>query len=93
MVDIITDNTHEIKKGDTFSTFELDGKKIIFHCDSTILVEIGKEKGSYKTKYTFEPHEFKQAVFYYNCINLGNGYKKRLICHSLNKPLLARQFS
>ena len=87
---MITDNTHDIKKGDTFSTFTLDGKKIIFHCDALVEVQIGKGKSSYKTKYTFEPHNFPSAVFHYNGINIGNGYKKRLVCWSLNKPILAR---
>jgi hypothetical protein len=30
---------------------------------------------------------------HYNCINIGRGYKKRLIAPSMNRPLLARAFS
>jgi len=71
----------------------LDGKKIAY-CDQTeFLVQVGKgSKGSYKTRYSFVGN-LRQAVFYYNCINIGNGYKKRLLMPSSKNPVLARQFS
>lgn len=71
---------------------ELDGKKIAFSDETEFLVEVGKGSGSYKTKYRFKG-DLAQAVFYYKCINIGNGYKKRLRAPSMNKPVLARQFS
>jgi hypothetical protein len=77
----------------TFYKYELDGKKIAFHKDDIIFVQVGKGKGSYKNRYSFSAQDFGKAVFYYNGINIGKGYKKRLICHELNKPILARQFS
>lgn len=78
----------------TFYEYDLDGKKISFHKDNKILLQIGKgTKGSYETRNIFSPEKFSSAVFNYNCINIGNGYKKRLICFELNKPLLARQRS
>jgi hypothetical protein len=56
------------------------------------LVQVGKgSKSSYKTRYSFS--ELKEALFYYRCINIGNGYKKRLLAPSLKKPLIARAFS
>lgn len=73
--------------------YELDGKKIALHKDSVIEVQIGKNSSSYKTRYTFKGNEFGKAVFHYNGINIGNGFKKRLKCDSLNKPILARQIS
>jgi hypothetical protein len=76
-----------------FITFELDGKAIAMHRDSTIEVQCGKGKGSYKTKASFKAVEFGRAVMHYNMINIGNGYKKRLICKTLNKPTLARSVS
>ena len=73
-------------------TNELNGKKIAYHANTEFLVQIGKGKSSYKTRYTIKGN-LAQAVMYFNGINIGNGYKKRLICHSMNKPLLARAFS
>jgi hypothetical protein len=71
----------------------LDGKRIGYHSGTVFLVQVGKgSKGSYKTKYRLVG-SLSQAVFYYNAINIGNGWKKRLIVPSFNKPLLARQSS
>ncbi len=77
----------------TYFNYELDGRKICFHKDNVIKVEIGKGDRGYKTHSTFEAKDFGQAVWLYNGINIGNGYKKRMICDSLNKKLLARAFS
>lgn len=71
---------------------ELDGKKIAYCSETEFLVQVGNGSGSYRTRYRFKGN-LSQAVFHYRCINIGNGYKKRLFAPSLNKPLLARQFS
>ena len=71
---------------------ELDGKKIAYHTGTEFLVQVGFRKGSYKTKYKITGN-LTQAVMYYNAINIGLGYKKRLIAPSFNKPVLAKQFS
>ncbi len=72
---------------------ELDGKQIAYHSDTQFQVQIGRySKGSYKTRYTFTG-DLAKAVFHYNCINIGNGYKKRLVAWSLNKPILAKSAS
>jgi len=34
-----------------------------------------------------------QAVMYYRCINIGRGYKKRLVMPDAIRPVLARAFS
>ncbi len=74
-------------------TQELNGKKIAYHSETTFYVQIGKgKKGSYKTSWSFTGN-LARAVMYYNGLNIGNGYKKRLVCWDMNKPLLARQFS
>ena len=40
-------------------------------------IEVGKgPKGSYRVRYSIDNPA--TAVFYYKCINIGNGYKKRL---------------
>jgi hypothetical protein len=90
-------NTNEINRSvnpnQSFYEYEFNGKKVIFHHSSKILVEVGKGKRSYTASHSFNAKDFGKAVMNYNMINIGNGYKKRLICHSLNKSLLARQFS
>jgi len=72
---------------------ELDGRKIVYHYLTEFIVQVGlRKKGSYRTKYRVHGN-LTQAVRLYNAINIGNGYKKRLIAPSLNKPLLARAWS
>ena len=71
---------------------ELDGKRIAYTDQTEFLVQVGKDKSGYKTRYRFLGN-LGQAVRYYNSINIGNGYKKRLLMPEANKPLLARQFS
>jgi len=72
---------------------EINGKKIVYHSESEFLIQVGKgPKGSYHTKYSFKG-TLALAVGWYNAINIGNGYKKRLVCWSLNKPILAKAVS
>jgi len=57
----------------------LDGKEIEFTHLTEFMVQVGYgSKGSYKTVNTLHG-SLQQAVFYYNGINIGNGYKKRLV--------------
>ena len=93
MSNLNSDNHHEIVKGQCFFTYTLDGSKIIFHQDSIIKVQIGRGRQAYDTSYSFAASEFPRALITYNAINICNGYKKRLICDTLNKPLLARYLS
>ena len=73
-------------------TTELNGKMIGYHEDTEFLVQIGKNKGSYKTRWSFKGNLY-QAVMYYNGLNVGYGYKKRLLMPSSPKPVLAVQRS
>jgi len=75
-----------------FKQATLDGKQIAYHDATEFLVQVGKGSGAYKTRYRFVG-TLMAAVWSYRAINVGNGYKKRLIAPSFNKPLLARQFS
>jgi hypothetical protein len=71
----------------------LDGKRIAYTDTTDFLVQVGRySKGAYKTKYRIIGN-LGQAVSWYNGINIGNGYKKRLYVPSFNKPLLAREAS
>jgi len=73
-------------------TKELNGKKIAYSSETLFEVQLGKGSSSYKTRYSFKG-DLGKAVFHYNCLNIGNGYKKRLRAQGMNKPILARQFS
>lgn len=42
-------------------------------------VQVGKDRGAYKDRYTFPEHNESQAVAWYRGINVGRGYKKRLV--------------
>lgn len=75
-----------------FITATLDNKRIAYTDETEFLVQVGKGRGSYSTRYRFTGN-LGQAVLYYRGINVGNGYKKRLIAPSFNKPTLAKQFS
>ena len=76
-----------------FHTTHLDGKSKAYCDDTEFLIQVGRgDKGSYKTRYRIVG-DLGRAVMYYRAINIGNGYKKRLLMPSSSKPLLARQFS
>ena len=76
----------------TLHTATINGKKVAYSSETDFLVQVGKGKGKYKTKYSFKGN-IAQAVFYYSGINVGNGYKKRLFVPSFNKPTLAKVLS
>lgn len=74
-------------------TATLDGKPIAYSSETTFLVQVGRyTKGKYTTRYIFKG-ELEQAVFHYRCVNIGRGYKKRLVMVGANKPVLARAAS
>jgi hypothetical protein len=87
-------NTHIKQMNITLHTVELDGKQIAFSSETKWEVQVGRNRGSYSTRYSFQGLQgLTQAVLYYRGINIGNGYKKRLYSPDLNKPILARAFS
>lgn len=63
----------------------LNGKRIGYTNYTLFLIQDGKGiKGKYKTRYSIIG-DLGQAVMFYNAINIGNGYKKRLVL-DCNKP-------
>jgi len=75
-------------------TANLDGKPVAYTDATVFEVQVGRNQGSYTTRYAFVgTNNLHQAVFHYRCINIGNGYKKRLVMVGANKPVLARAFS
>ena len=70
----------------------IEGQRICYTNDTEFLVQVGRGKGAYQTRYRIVG-DLRQAVFWYYGINIGNGYKKRLFVPSFNKPTLARYIS
>jgi hypothetical protein len=71
----------------------LNGKQIAYADTTKFLVQVGRySKGAYKTRYSFIGN-LAQAVYYFNAINIGNGYKKRLYMPSSPNPVLAKDAS
>jgi len=73
-------------------TATLDGKRIAYTDDTKFEVQIGRGKGAYTARYEFTGN-LAQAVKYYCAINIGRGYKKRLVMPNAMRPVLARQLS
>lgn len=75
---------------------EINGKKIAFSSETEFVVQTSKNKNrksGYETRATFKGR-LVQAVMHYNMINVGQGYRKRLLMPSCSKnPVLARQTS
>ena len=66
--------------------------------DTTYYVQLGKNKSSYKTRWTFHDDCFhkaeNRAILYYRGLNVGYGYKKRLVKEDKDgRHVIARQFS
>lgn len=75
-------------------TCELDGRVVEYSNRTEFLVQVGHgPKGSYDTKYKFVG-ELSRALEWYSAINIGRGYKKRLLMPSCSgNPVLAKQVS
>jgi hypothetical protein len=71
----------------------VDGKRIAYTSATDFLVQVGKGRGSYKTRNRVVGN-LSQAVALYRAINIGDGYKKRLLMPSCSKnPVIAKQAS
>lgn len=74
-------------------TATVGGEQVAYTNKTKFLVQVGKgAKGSYKTVNVFYG-DLREAIFYYTGINIGLGYKKRLLVPSFTKPVMARQLS
>ncbi len=71
------------------NTIKINGKDVQYSWDTFFQVQVGKKKGAYTTRYSIMG-DIRTAAFYYECINIGNGYKKRLLING--KPIV-RAFS
>ena len=73
-------------------TATVDGKNVAYCNETEFLVQVGRNQGAYKTRYSIMG-DLAKACFYYRSLNIGNGYKKRLLVPAFNKPVLARYAS
>jgi len=73
-------------------TVNIDGKDYTYSEGDLWNVEVGKGSGSYKVRYSLDtPH---QAMWYFNAINIGRGFKKRLtLVQNSSKTRIARVLS
>jgi hypothetical protein len=79
----------------TLKVTTLNGKPIGYSDDTEFVVQISRNrnaKSSYQNRYIIKG-DLGKAVFYYNWINIGLGYRKRLLMPSAKKSILARQSS
>ncbi len=67
----------------------IDGKQIAYTNQTEFLVQVGKNRSAYRTRYRFVG-DIHKAAAHYRAINVGLGYKKRLYVPSFNKPTLAK---
>jgi hypothetical protein len=73
-------------------TVTLDGKLMAYTNQTEFLVQVGKNRSAYRTKWSFTGN-IHQAVSYYRALNVGLGYKKRLLMPSAKHPVLAKQIT
>jgi hypothetical protein len=67
----------------------INNKTFTCNQETHFAIQVGKGKSAYKDRYVFVG-DLKKALFYYRCINIGYGYKKRLL---LDKKVVSRAFS
>jgi hypothetical protein len=71
---------------------DLDGRKIHYNSGTKFLLQVGRNKSSYKTWLTFVGN-LKAATLHYQYLTLRPGDKVRLIMPSCkDNPVLARKF-
>lgn len=73
-------------------TVTIDGKPLAYTNKTEFLVQIGKNRGAYRTRYRFTG-DIHAAAQYYKALNVAHGYKKRLLMPSAKHPVLARQLT
>ena len=56
----------------------LNNKEHTVNDKSVIHIQLGKNRSAYRNKWSFVG-EAAKAVRYYRCLNVGYGYKKRLV--------------
>ena len=73
-------------------TVTIDNRKLAYTSETLFLVQVGKNRGAYRTKYTFKGDPF-EAAKHYRGLNVAYGYKKRLYMPHAKRPTLAKQIT
>jgi hypothetical protein len=61
-------------------TLKYGKKELKLSKQSEFIVQVGfLSKGRYHDKYSFNVDNWYRAIFYFSNINIGNGFKKRLV--------------
>ena len=76
----------------TTKTGTLDGKAVNYSPNTEFLVQVAKGRGRYATRFRVVGN-LSQAVSLFNGINIGNGYRKRLLMPNAKRQTLARATS
>ena len=67
----------------------IDGKRMAYTSMTEFLVQVGKNRSAYRTRYRFVG-DIHEAARYYRAVNVGHGYKKRLYAPSMKVPTIAK---
>ena len=73
-------------------TVTIDNRKLAYTSETLFLVQVGKNRGAYRTMWSFKGDPF-EAAKYYRGLNVGLGYKKRLLMPHAKNPTLAKQIT
>jgi len=68
----------------------IDGKRMAYTSMTEFLVQVGKNRSAYRTRYRFVG-DIHKAAAHYRAVNVGHGYKKRLYAPSMKVPTIAKQ--
>lgn len=85
------DARHGIEQ--SFYEYTLNNNRLCLHKDHVIEIQVGRDKGCYRTRYSFHPKDFHRAIIYYVGLNVAYGYKKRIRVQGLNKEILCRSLT
>lgn len=74
-------------------TVTIDDKTYTYGLHDTWDIEVGRYRGAYRLQYRMTT--VVDGVKYYRCINIGNGYKKRLVLRRADgtRTVVARYIS
>jgi len=78
----------------TFETITIDNKHYCTTDETLLILQSGRGKSAYRTRLIFIRDFAGRAVMQYNMLNVGNGYKKRLIMQTGDKKtVIARRIT
>lgn len=76
----------------TYYIAELNGKRVGYNNKTKFEIQVGKGKGSYKTKHRITGN-FRKALSKYNDIDLSDNTKKRLVMIGATNPIIMKDIN